>query len=315
VVPAPATEQLAPAPQNSPPPAEIAGWIAELEDNHYLVREQATRRLLAAGATALDPLLEAANGPGPERADRAVWILRRYAAAKDSGLRRPALERLVQLRDRPRISTAALQALAVIRHQEAVATIEKLGGRFTSAQLGPNSTAPYTTGYVVIDNQWRGGEAGLAHLADLLGLRLVAIVGADISIAGVAELRKVEQLERLWLYGTKLESDDLPKVQALLPQVAIDFRRGGLLGIGANQFEAEIGQATVGNVQKGGVAEAAGIQMGDVIHKFNGQPVSSFKDLTTKIGQLRAGEEVKLDVLREGKPISFTIKLGQWETI
>ena len=52
-----------------------------------------------------------------------------------------------------------------------------------------------------------------------------------------------------------------------------------------------------------------------MIQKFNGQPVSSFKDLTAKIGQLRAGEEVKLDVLREGKPITFTIKLGQWETI
>ena len=51
-----------------------------------------------------------------------------------------------------------------------------------------------------------------------------------------------------------------------------------------------------------------------MIQQFNGQPVSSFKDLTAKIGQLRAGDEVKLDVLREGKPISFTVKLGQWET-
>jgi S1-C subfamily serine protease len=171
------------------------------------------------------------------------------------------------------------------------------------------------TWYVVIDNQWRGGDAGLALLANVLGLKLVACVGTDISLTGVAELQKVEQLERLWLYGTKLEADDLPKVQSLLPQVSLDFRRGGLLGVGANQFEVEAGPAVVGTVQKGGVAEAAGIRIGDVIQKFNGQPVASFKELTTKIGQLRAGEEVKLDVVRDGKPITFTIKLGQWETI
>ena len=197
-----------------------------------------------------------------------------------------------------------------------MATIEKLGGRFTSPQFGGGqaSTAPDATYFVVIDNKWRGGDAGLAHLADLLGLQHVVIVGTDISMTGLAELQKVEQLNTLWLYGTRLKQEDMPKVQTLLPRLAeLDYRRGGLLGVGG--APEGIGPAVVTTVQKGSVAEGAGIKAGDVIQQFNGQPVSSFKDLTAKIGQLRAGDEVKLDVLREGKPISFTAKSGSGQTL
>lgn len=297
-------------------PAEIAAWIADLEDSRYLTREQSTRKLLSAGIPALEPLLEAANGEGPERVDRAVWILRRQGVAKDASLRRQALERLVRLKDRPQLVAAAAQALTVLRHHDAVAAIEKLGGRFTSAQLAPGqgSTEPYLTEFVVLDSQWRGGDAGLAHLSDLLGLQQVAIVGTDISLTGLAQLQKVRQLSRVLLYGTNLEQADVSKLQALFPHVTVDYRRGGLLGVGANSING-MGPAVVDRVTEGGVAEAAGIKVGDVIQQFNGQPVGSFTELTSKIGELKAGDEVKLDISREGKPMSFTLKLGQWETI
>jgi hypothetical protein len=304
---------------NSPPvasPVEIAAWIAELEDHRYLVREQATRCLLLAGAPALDPLLAAANGDGVERADRATEILRHFSAAKDPVFRRQALERLVAVKHRPRVSAAASQALAVMRHEAAVAEIEKLGGRFTSPKFGSGdaSTAPYRTRFVVLDNQWRGGDAGLALLADLLGLQHVVVVGSDISLTGLTKLQKVEQLEQLWLYGTKLEPEDLEKVQILLPQVSLDYRRGGLLGVRGSTFDGT-GPALVSGVEKGSAAEAAGLKPGDVIQQLNGEQIGTFKELTTKIGQLPAGDEIMLDVLRDAKPMSFTLKLGQWQTI
>jgi membrane-associated protease RseP (regulator of RpoE activity) len=201
-----------------------------------------------------------------------------------------------------------------MRHEEAVAAIQKLGGRFQSPQLGGGSTAPHLTGLVVLDNQWRGGDAGLTHLGDLLGLQLVVIVGTDISLAGLTELQNVEQLRELRLYGTNLEHADLEKVRSLLPQASLDYRRGGLLGVAGNAFDGA-GPAIVNSVQKGSAAEAAGMMPGDEIEQFNGQPVGTFKELTEKIGQLRAGEEIKLDVLRAGQRVSFTLKLGQWQTI
>jgi S1-C subfamily serine protease len=167
---------------------------------------------------------------------------------------------------------------------------------------------------VIIDSQWKGGDGGLAHLGDLIGLQHVVVVGSDISLTGLSELQKVVRLEDLWLYGTKLEGEDVAKVQALLPQVSLDYRRGGLLGVGGTTID-DVGPAVVGTVQKGSAAEGAGMMPGDVIQQFNGQPVGTFKELTAKIGQLRAGEEVKLEVLRGGQPMSFTLKLGQWRTI
>jgi hypothetical protein len=297
-----------------PTSAEIAAWIVDLEDNRYLVREQATRHLLDAGLPAVDALLEAVNGKGLERSDRALWVLRRFSGAKDATLRRQALERLVLVRDRPRVAAAASQALAVMRHQEAVASIERLGGRFSSSQLtgGQTMTAPFATPLVVLDNQWRGGDAGLAHLADLLGLQRVVIVGTDISMTGIEELQEVSQLKELWMYGTQLEWEDIAKMQEMLPQVHLDYRRGGLLGVGGAQNA--MGPAVVSHVQKGSAAEKAGIKAGDIIRRFNDQTVGSFKQLTAKIGELRAGEEIKLDVLRDGKSIEITAKLGQWQT-
>src|SRR5688572_660180 len=75
----------------SPPtatPEQIAQWIAQLDDNRYVVREEATSRLLETQGAGLDLLLAAANGQRPEPADRAVWILRRLSHAKDEALRR-----------------------------------------------------------------------------------------------------------------------------------------------------------------------------------------------------------------------------------
>ena len=290
-------------------PEEIAAWIVQLDDHRYVVRERATRQLLLAEEAVLDPLLAIANADRPEPADRAVWVLRRIATSKDAAVRRQALERLVQLQNRPVVVAAARDALAQIHHDEAVEAIQQLGGKFTTPYS--NAFGPYMAGRVILDSQWRGGDAGLVHLRHVIGLRHVIIIGTDVSTAGLHELRHVADLDKLWLYGTKVQVDDKPQIQLLMPQVEIDYRRGALLGVGSNSAE-DNAPAVVGTVQ--GVAAAAGIQVGDIIQKFEGQPVPHFKALTEMIGKHLAGDEVTLEVLRGGQPIEFQVKLGQWET-
>lgn len=308
----PAAEPTPTITQPTPAPDEIAAWIGELDDNRYLVRERATRQLLAAGSGGLDALLAAANGGGPEPADRAVWILRRLGNSKDLELRRQALERLISVQNRPQVAAAARLALAEILHHEAVQAIQQLGGRFVTGQF--EAVGPYLAGDLILDHRWTGGDAGLRHLRFVFGLRAVKIIGADVSAAGLTELQQVETLEELWLIGTKLEPEDVPKVQKLLPEVMIDFRRGALLGVSSSTLDG-MGAAVVGRVENGSAAAAAGIRVGDIIHKFAGEPVANFKALTTKISNHRPGDEVTIEVLRDGKPIEFKIKLGQWRTI
>ena len=303
-------KDLAPANRPAATSEQIAEWIVQLDDNRYVVREEATSRLLETQGAALDPLLAAANGRRPEPADRAVWILRRLSHSKDEGLRRQVLERLAQLQNHTQAALAAHRALAEIRHNEAVVEIHRLGGRYITGDQFP----PYIVPRVELNDQWRGGDAGMAHFRNLIGAYQVVIIGADISAKGAAELQHVNHLKEVMLYRTKVTPEDLPELQKLLPLVLIDYRRGGLLGVGADPLDMT-GAAVVATVQPGSAAEAAGIQVRDQIVKFQDQPVENFKALTTMIGKHTAGDEVTIDVLRGGRPMQFTLKLGEWKSL
>src|SRR4051794_26229777 len=120
----------------APPTSEISSWIAELNDDRYVVRERATRQLTEAGAAALDALAAAVDADRPEPAERAVWIMRRLSTDKDPALKRKTLEHLAGLKKRPQIAAAARATLKELEHDEAVAAFEELG-----ASYGPDELA------------------------------------------------------------------------------------------------------------------------------------------------------------------------------
>ena len=68
--------------------------------------------------------------------------------------------------------------------------------------------------------------------------------------------------------------------------------------------------ALVSNVEKGSPADQAGLQAGDVIRAVNGQTIVSSIDLPNLIGESMPGENVRLDVWRNGKAMELTAKLG-----
>src|SRR5690606_25182563 len=68
--------------------------------------------------------------------------------------------------------------------------------------------------------------------------------------------------------------------------------------------------ALVANGEKGGPADKAGLQPGDVIRKVNGTPIVASGDLPALVGQAMPGEKVTLEIWRQGKPEELTAKLG-----
>ncbi len=67
--------------------------------------------------------------------------------------------------------------------------------------------------------------------------------------------------------------------------------------------------ALVSNVEKGGPADKAGLQSGDVIRKVNGQAIVSSGDLPALIGLASPGDNVKLDIWRQGSAKEITARL------
>ncbi len=71
--------------------------------------------------------------------------------------------------------------------------------------------------------------------------------------------------------------------------------------------------ALVSSVEKGGAADRAGVQPGDVILKLNGEPVNQSTELPAEIAALTPGTTVKLEVWRQHAAREIDVKLAQME--
>ena len=68
--------------------------------------------------------------------------------------------------------------------------------------------------------------------------------------------------------------------------------------------------ALVGKILPKSPAEAAGLQIGDIIEQFNGKDIESSAALPPMVGATKIGETARLKVLRQGRSIEVPIKIG-----
>ncbi|MGD8795486.1 MAG: DegQ family serine endoprotease [Thiohalophilus sp.] len=87
--------------------------------------------------------------------------------------------------------------------------------------------------------------------------------------------------------------------------------RRGRLGVQAQNLTPQLAEAfglhrgegaVITQVDKGSPAEKSGIKSGDIVTEVDGEPITDANTLRNTIGLLRIGSEVKLTLLREGKP-------------
>lgn len=88
-------------------------------------------------------------------------------------------------------------------------------------------------------------------------------------------------------------------VQKLTPDLAKSF------GLEQNKG------ALVADVIPGSAAEAGGIRRGDVIVKFNGKEIDEMNELPRIVASTAVGKEVEVGILRDGKPMTLKLKVGE----
>jgi serine protease Do len=75
--------------------------------------------------------------------------------------------------------------------------------------------------------------------------------------------------------------------------------------------DADTGGVPVGDVLSGSPAEQAGLQPGDVILKFDGRDVKSFKALRTLVAGAPLDKQVELQIVRNGKPLTLKTQIKE----
>jgi S1-C subfamily serine protease len=82
------------------------------------------------------------------------------------------------------------------------------------------------------------------------------------------------------------------------------------LGISGEDSTGDQAGALIAEVVAGGPADSAGLQVGDVVVAVNATEVHSMTELAARIRGFQPGDEVVLDVLRDGDLINVTATLG-----
>ncbi len=65
------------------------------------------------------------------------------------------------------------------------------------------------------------------------------------------------------------------------------------------------------DIRPGSPADKAGIRAGDVLVEFRGKPIRNLYDFTYALRASKVGETVEVKVLRDGKPVTAKVTLGQ----
>lgn len=74
----------------------------------------------------------------------------------------------------------------------------------------------------------------------------------------------------------------------------------------ASDFEA----AYIVDVTAGGPADRAGLQIGDIVTLLNGRKITSSTELTRAVGQAAPGDNLRLEIIREGRQQVINVRSG-----
>ena len=185
-----------------------------------------------------------------------------------------------------------------------------LGGSVSSGIVSARnrdiSQGPYDT-YIQTDAAINKGNSGgpLFNMAgEVIGINTAILsptggsVGIGFAVPSslatniVDQLKEFGETRRGWL-GVRIQSVDDATAEAL----GLGTARGAL----------------VAGVDDKGPGKPAGLEIGDVVVKFDGKEVKDSRDLPRIVAATPVGKDVPVTVMRKGKELVKTVKLGRLE--
>jgi membrane-associated protease RseP (regulator of RpoE activity) len=174
-----------------------------------------------------------------------------------------------------------------------LAKLQQLGATVARQAL---STGEVVVAEITLGEGWRGTTADLAALKRVPSLQRLSIYAESVNDEAVKHLAPLKHLTRLELFGTNISDNAYDRLTKSLASTTLDRRKGGLLGVQGQPTQGA--GCLVSHVQADSAAEKAGLQVGDVIKKFEGKPVDDFDSLTKLIATKGGGEPVEIELER-----------------
>ncbi|MHA2620869.1 MAG: trypsin-like peptidase domain-containing protein [bacterium JZ-2024 1] len=172
----------------------------------------------------------------------------------------------------------------------------------------PGPTQDFRTELIQTDAAINQGNSG-GPLVNLSG----QVVGVNVAIS-VTELGKAEGIGfAIPAYAAQFAATQIIKSG----RVEIGYIGVSLADLSQDQAESlgvpPSGGVFIARVEPGGPAEDAGMKSGDVITHFEGKPVRSAPELKRAVVTTPPGSTVTLRGIRDRKPISFHVKIGEFQ--
>ena len=134
-------------------------------------------------------------------------------------------------------------------------------------------------------------------------------------LAALLALTSVSSVS-IWAAGVARVSDQ----QTAERPRRVDIPARGFLGVEIAEVDRDVAQrlklqaergALIEGVTSGSNAAQAGLQKDDVVVKWDGQAIESARELSRHIRETPAGRSIRLGVLRAGREIEVSVKMGE----
>lgn len=159
---------------------------------------------------------------------------------------------------------------------------------------------------VRLGKEWKGGALGLALLKDVMQLGVVEMHDLDVTDAHVQQITPLADLRQLSLQRCRFDREAVDKLKKHRPELAVLTFGEAVLGVSG---EAQGEGFHVSFVAPNSGAQAAGIQVDDIIKSIAGEELKSFERLTHIIASRKTGDKLNVELLRQGKKQSLEVTL------